>query len=258
MSTVLFNGRLIDQGQACIPWNDRGLLFGDGVFTTIRVEEGKAQYYEAHIERLVEDCQKIQLSPPQISSQDIHQLIECNVAQGGVWRLKIVVTAAPAAALDLRQRALGHYFAYLSPYQPPVKPYRLILCEDVGMSLGLKSLAYLSRLALRERARMAGVEEVLTVDPQGRVLQAASANVLWIKDDELWTPSPELPILYGNTIGQITKDWRGKGRHVHFVKCSPEEIPQGASLYICNSLLGMHPVKAIRLACGTEKVYERQ
>lgn len=244
MPVVFLDGQYLEEQQALLPLSDRGLLFGDGVFRTLRVEEGKIQYGEVQLERLSKDCQCLGIEAPSVTVTELEALLTLNGALRGLWRLKVIVTAGEGGALDLRPRPLGRLLATVKPYTPPFEPYRLAVCQDEGFPPGLrvKSLSYLPRLRLRELARLRGCDEVLTLSREGYILQAASANVFWRFKGELCTPSPELPLIYGTTIERIVADARASGVRVNHVFCRLDEVAEGARFYLCNSLLGEHPV----------------
>ena len=52
-----------EQDQA-LSINNRGLAYGDGIFTTAKVINGKVQLLSAHIERLVDSCNKLSIALP--------------------------------------------------------------------------------------------------------------------------------------------------------------------------------------------------
>jgi D-alanine transaminase len=52
MSTVYLNGRYVPEAEALIPANDRGFIFGDGIYEVVRAIEGRLFAWEGHAERL--------------------------------------------------------------------------------------------------------------------------------------------------------------------------------------------------------------
>ena len=92
MNIVFLDGTFHFENEAFIPVNDRGFLFGDGVFTTIRVIEGQPECMEMHLERIQSHCRALNIVPPAIASNLIMELIKQNGAENGQWRLKIIVT----------------------------------------------------------------------------------------------------------------------------------------------------------------------
>ncbi|MEY4608916.1 MAG: hypothetical protein RL625_1133, partial [Gemmatimonadota bacterium] len=52
MSTVYLNGRFVPEVEALIPANDRGFIFGDGIYEVVRAIEGRLFAWEGHADRL--------------------------------------------------------------------------------------------------------------------------------------------------------------------------------------------------------------
>ena len=52
MATVYLNGRFVPKGEAMISVEDRGFIFGDGIYEVVRAIEGKLFAWDAHAERM--------------------------------------------------------------------------------------------------------------------------------------------------------------------------------------------------------------
>ena len=68
---------------------DRGLLYGDGVFRTLRVVNGKLLHWPRHYRKLQQDCAALNLRCPEATLlfdelQDLIQHQPRGVANGGV------------------------------------------------------------------------------------------------------------------------------------------------------------------------------
>ena len=63
MSLVYLNGSYLPPEEARVPVGDRGLAYGDGVFTTVRISGGAPLFLGWHLERLARDAAAISLAP---------------------------------------------------------------------------------------------------------------------------------------------------------------------------------------------------
>jgi D-alanine transaminase len=52
VSLVYLNGRYVPDAEALIPANDRGFIFGDGIYEVVRAIEGRLFAWEGHADRL--------------------------------------------------------------------------------------------------------------------------------------------------------------------------------------------------------------
>lgn len=238
MSYLSLNGEILPEIEARIPATDRGFLFGDGTFTTLKVSSGVAQDLHLHLQRLEDACRVLNIAYPGIEPQEVTDLIEAQGAQDGVWRLKILISAADPGYLDLRPRTAGTVLMSLKPYREPAGPLKIGYCPHPGLGIKVKSLAYLNRLQLKDEARRRGLDDVITIDQNGYILQASAANVFWVKGRELWTPSPDLDLLYGITIRQQVERYRSECYTIHHGCYRPEALPNAAKFFLCNALMG--------------------
>src|SRR5262245_30035584 len=108
MSFVYFDGRYLPRSQAFVPIDDRGFLFGDGVFTTIKLNAGSLECFEAHIARLNDNAKQLNIQMPQIELAWLKELVRLNDAMTGIWRVKIIVTGGKTELRRMSPRPHGH------------------------------------------------------------------------------------------------------------------------------------------------------
>lgn len=241
-SWVIINGSCLPEDEAVISVTDRGFLFGDGVFTTIRVTDGQPEFYNEHLEKLSRHCRAIGIKPPQIDRHSVEDLIQRNQALTGIWRLKIIVTGGSGRHLDLREREAGYVVISLHPYIPSSsKEIKLtvILQEVSGLLSSIKSLAYLERLWIKQKALDNGFDDAIVISPEGFILETAFSNLFWTVDNHFYYPDPSLPYQCGVTLSLALKKAEKQGILIHPVKAKIEDIPSDASVYICNSMMGI-------------------
>ena len=64
MSLVYLNGSYLSPDEARVPVADRGLAYGDGVFTTVRISGGAPLFLGWHLQRLARDAAAIHAPAP--------------------------------------------------------------------------------------------------------------------------------------------------------------------------------------------------
>jgi branched-subunit amino acid aminotransferase/4-amino-4-deoxychorismate lyase len=60
------NGRFVPPGEACLEAGERGFLFGDGLFETVRLYGGRAPAWPRHAARLAEGCRTLGIPYPEV------------------------------------------------------------------------------------------------------------------------------------------------------------------------------------------------
>ncbi|MCB1135629.1 MAG: aminotransferase class IV [Chlamydiia bacterium] len=233
MRSVVLNGTLLDATQASIPITDRGFLFGEGVFTSMRVQEGQIWAFDHHCRRLARQSEAVGLQVRPLLRDDCQRLLDANGCHHGLWRLKVLVT--PAIQL-----------LTVEPFVQETQPLRVITYPDpvCGPWQRIKSLAYAERLWLRRWAQDQGFDEVLTLGPQGEVLELASSNLFWKLGDRYFTPDPVLPLLKGVCLELLEE----AGVSFTPIRCRPEDIPPDAQVFACNAVQGVRSVRSIDAA----------
>ena len=231
MSLAYWNGRLVPSEEARIGPGD---MLGDGLFETLRVDEGRAGDVEAHLDRLFEGLPRVGIDPP--GREDLAVAVAA-VAGASPWpvaRLRIAVT--PETRL-----------VSLAPYTPPAGPVSAVLLAEPWIwsrspLAGLKSLSYQSnRVALRRALRRDGKAfEALLLNERGRLVEGSRSNVILALPDGLFTP----PVEDGCLPGTVRRRLLEKGK-IAERSLTPEDLEAADRVLLTNSLIGVLEAKRI-------------
>lgn len=242
-SWVFLNGRFCLEEQASISVADRGFLFGDGIFTTIRVHQGKCEFLQSHLQRLRYQAEFLKFHFHVEQWDWISEFIQRQAASTGTWRLKIIATVKEEQEI----REIGNLFATLNLYPgKPFDPCSLCLFPQPLESplASIKSLSYLDHLYVRKFAQQGGFADAVTQTREGFLLETGCSNLFWIDQGKCWIPDPQLPYLKGVFLQSILP-YLELVFPVEWIKATMEQIPATASVYICNSLTHVRPVLSI-------------
>lgn len=83
MTKVLINEQLVDEQDAKVPYNDRGYVFGDGIYEYIRVYDNSVFTAKAHFERLLRSAKEIGLEL-KYNVEELSELIQELLSANGV------------------------------------------------------------------------------------------------------------------------------------------------------------------------------
>jgi D-amino acid aminotransferase len=208
---VHLNGRLVAADKARVSALDRGLLYGDGLFETIRVYRGTPFALEEHMNRLANSGHILGIVlPPTDWGASVRALLERNGLADQDARVRVTIT-----------RGVGP-----SGLLPPVEtePTVLITAETIGEQVrgyqqrGVaavllpfgregflaehKTLDYLPGVLGRTLAARHKAYEGLFVTPTGRVTEGTASNLFVVRAGRLVTP-PIRGILPGITRGHV-------------------------------------------------------
>jgi 4-amino-4-deoxychorismate lyase len=174
--------------------SNRGLAYGDGLFETIKVVAGHAQFLELHLQRLQRDCRRLDIALDIAALRaDLDNVLHLN--RDGI--LKIVVTrisnergySAPRNADG--ERLLLFYPQYFAVdvrarNGVAVKLCRQTLAEQPVLA-GIKHLNRLEQVIARAEWRDPQIAEGLLLDRVGRLIEGTFCNVFLVKDGALFT-----------------------------------------------------------------------
>lgn len=224
MSLAWWNGRLLPLEEVRI---DPGEMLGDGLFETLRVDDGQAGDVEAHLERLSAGLPRVGIDPPDLSDA------VTAVAEASPWpiaRMRIAVT--PSTRL-----------VSLEPYTPPTGPVTAVLLPEPWIwsrspLAGLKSLSYqTNRMALRKAG---GAFEALLLNEHGRLVEGSRSNVILALPDGLFTP----PVADGCLPGTVRRRLLERGE-IAERPLTPEDLERASRILLTNSLIGVLEVDQV-------------
>ena len=238
---VFLDGHYKEEHLATLPLADRGFQFGDGVFTTVRLSNGQPELLQHHMERIYRHAEVVGFSIPPIAVSMIETLIELNEATMGIWRLKIIATAAGEGS----RRRLGHLLMMMAPYEWQLfRPVRLAVFPHLMERplAEVKSLSYLDYLYAEHHALCQGADEAIICGRDGVILETNRSNLFWIHESICFIPDERLPYLKGVFLQKLK---RVMPYPIQPVEVKVGALPPAAHLFICNSMTHLRPVLSI-------------
>jgi 4-amino-4-deoxychorismate lyase len=173
----------------------RGQSYGDGLFETITVVGGRAQFLALHLDRLHSSCRRLHIV---CDESALRGEIDTAIAgREGILKI-IVVRAGVERGYAARRDAGSHRLLQFFPQTPLATFNRLPdavlrLCRQ-RLSLqpalaGIKHLNRLEQVLARAEWSDAAITEGLMLDSRQRVIEAVASNVFCVIDGVLQTPA---------------------------------------------------------------------
>ena len=185
---ILRGGRGVDRVAA----DDRGLAYGDGLFETLLVHEGRAVWWDAHWRRLRWGAERLRIALPDervvaAEASDLiegmtHGVLKCVLTRGSGGR----GYAPPAEAEPMLVLSL-----HAPPAATPSQGLEVRWCDTrLALQPALAGIKHLNRLeqVLARAEWNEDYDEGLMLDMQGRVVAATAANVFVRRDGQWLTP----------------------------------------------------------------------
>ena len=254
LSLVYLNGSYLSPEEARLPIIDRGLAYGDGVFTTMRVSGGVPQFLERHLRRFGRDAAAIGLPAPhgEVEAACFGLIFRLEIEDGV---LKAILTRGTGArGLSTRSVAAPTVIVSASTLPEIRRPLRAISVPDERGALAAhKTLNYLPNVLAVKQAEEAGCEEAVFVH-DGMLLEATASNLVGVAEDRLLTPP-----LGGRVLGGVAREVLLE-ESVILEGALPADI--SGPLYCINSVRGVEPVakldgRPLRFEPKTRKLLDK-
>jgi branched-chain amino acid aminotransferase group I len=249
---VYYNGNILPADNVAISPFNRGLLYGDGVFETLRAYKGLVFRLGQHLKRMQEGLQVLRIEPDWEAhsiERAIGELIKLNNLSDAALRISvfrgdgegpeppeglrssILISAKPFNTYRAEDYATG-FRAYLvsmrrSSYSPLSR---------------IKSLNYLDNILARLEAREHNAQEALLLNTLGWVAEGATSNIFIIKDKKLITPPVDAGILPGITRAAVLEIADSLDLQAREETFSPEELLRADESFLTNSLMEIMPL----------------
>lgn len=194
---------------------DRGFLYGDSVFETLRTYGKKPFALAEHMERLQESADRVLIELPlplSALSEEVSRAVEASPFVESYVRI-MVTRGVGALGLDPRQAVKPLRVILVAPLSaPPLSDYQngigVISFEtsrttDDTPAAGAKVGNYLVAVLASKKAAEAGAKEALIVNARGEVTEGATSNLFWFEGGRLLTPPLSAGILDGITRRNI-------------------------------------------------------
>jgi branched-chain amino acid aminotransferase len=254
---VMIDGEIVPSERATISVLDRGFLYGDSVFETIRTYGGRPFALGEHIARLEKSAERVFIQLP-VPASTIEAEVERAVAAANNPEsyMRVMVTRGSGPlGLDFDRVENPVRVVIVGPLVPPppqayadgigVVSYRTRRAAEDTEAVGAKVGNYLvAVLAVRE-ARQAGAAEALVVDGDGNVVEGASSNVFAVFGSTLVTPPEEAGILAGITRAHLLEVARELGLDVRLEPLPLERLGRADEVFISSSIRELLPVVRI-------------
>jgi len=250
---VWLNDNLIHLDQARVSVNDRGSLYGDGLFETLRADDGRVLFLPEHLERLAASARAFRLPFPAAApwEERLARLLTANGLARGPARVKILLSRGVAAGVGLPPAARPTLVIWAQPYTPPSPAEYaagwpvVIFPEGRSTFVGRhKSLNYLFYLAARQYALDRGAREALILAPDGLVSEGAATSLVYLRQGRYYTPA-SASALPGVTLAVLGRGLAARGLVLDTCPTTVAQLQEADGLWLANSLMGLMPVAAV-------------
>jgi aminodeoxychorismate lyase len=253
---VVVNGQWVSGADAVVSVFDRGFLYGDGLFETLRVYRGRPFRWASHLDRLRRGAELLGIPLPAEAAllrRWADQLVEAHNRPDAVLRITLSrgvgsrgysPRGAGPPSLVLSLHALP---PELDPGPPParrllVSSYRLPADSRLAALKGASRLLHV--LALAE-AEAQGADDALLLNADGEVAEAGSSNMFWVEGDVVCTPPLASGALDGVTRRLVLELSAACGLAARERPVTPDQLRPAQAIFLTQSVYEIVPVLSL-------------
>jgi branched-chain amino acid aminotransferase len=271
MDLVNLNGRFIKKENAGIRTDDQSYRYGNGLFETMKVKNGKIVLQDLHFDRLFHSFSVLKFQLPshikqQMLAEQVVELCRQNNC-ATLARIRLSFSAGYGGLYDAVEDV--QYLIECWPLQDSVNELNrdglvIDLFPDARKSCdifsNLKSVNFLPYVMAAKYAKQKKLNDCLVMNVHERVADATTANLFWIKEKNIFTP----PLAEGCIAGVMRKYLLEKMRDSDYELqekfCEAEELDAADEIFLTNAVHAIRWVKQFRLktysADVTKKLFD--
>ncbi len=257
---ININGNLVEDKDATISVFNRGLAYGDSVFETLRVINGKIIFWEDHYFRLMSSMRIMRMEipssfSPEFLEQEIIELLKADNLINSPARIKFTVfrTAGGYYRPDtleieyiITSKKLNDPFYLFND-----EPYEVELFKDHYVTSGLLSTIKSNNRAINVLgsvfAKENDFDNCLLINENKQVVEALNGNIFLVNGNKIKTPPLKDGALNGISRKQILAVvGKIEELEIEETSISPFELQKADEMFISNVIVGIQSISKYR------------
>jgi branched-subunit amino acid aminotransferase/4-amino-4-deoxychorismate lyase len=222
-------------------------LYGKGVFTTIAIYRSTPFLWEKHWRRLSDNAERLGIDLQDLSEETVRRALTGAIEDRGIVDGRARMTFQddrPSEIWPSEDDASGAatMSIIVAEFRPVPRPFRCFVSPHTVNSrsplVGVKSCNYLENILSIGDAKKRGFDEAIRLNENGIVTSACMANVFWLKEGRLFTPSLSTGCLPGTT-----REFVLENIECDEVEMTTEEVRKADAIFLTSAGLGVVAVE---------------
>lgn len=225
---------------------DRGFAYGDGFFTTAKINNGVIEFKVEHLKRLKKSSTVLNITP--IDFEQLDQTITTLARSYSLAVIKVVITAGEG----------GRGYARVQSQSPTIViaifefPSHYLQWQQLGINLGvaqtqlglnpllqgIKHLNRLEQVIIRAELDKLTYDDIVVCDLNNQIIETSCANIFWQQGNVWFTPI----LTNAGVNGVIRQKILTLFPEVREVEVNVNELHNVDAMFICNSVMGIVPI----------------
>ncbi len=250
---IYLDGQLVPTQEATVSVFDHAFLYGDGIFETFRVADGRVFRMEEHLARLERSAAAIALTLP-CPRREMAEVIQGTIAANNLADcfVKAIISSGAGPEPVLEHADLSSRLVVIvrpsMPFFRDGKASTGLSAAIVGtrktpaasLDPRIKSLNYLNVIKSRIEARDLGADESILLDDRGRIVEASIYNIIAVRGRDVLTPAEGC--LQGITLEATLEAAADRGFQVRHTNLYPYDLESADEVLFTSTAVGLLPM----------------
>lgn len=251
MNFINYNGNIYPAGQEVLTISNRSYRYGDGLFESMRIMQGKLQFAELHAERLQKGLSALKMEDAEFFTADFlrakaYELLNRN-QYGENARLRLTVYRDGEGLYSPDSNKTGYSLEMTKSNEPYFLNNSRGLIVDVYQDM-TKPVNFLSNhktcnslpfvMAGLHRKKQS-LDEVFILNQFGFLCEAMSSNVFVLFDKQLYTPALSEGCIAGvmrTVVMELAEEF---GLPVIEAQINPDILNEAEEVFLTNASRGI-------------------
>lgn len=249
--TVCFNGAFYSAGTPLLTVQNRSYKWGDGVFETMKVFNGKLLLEDLHFERLFLSLRMLQIETAATFTTsrlagDVLQLCRANgCPEHARIRLAVFRTEDNAAAYTIEASPLDEMIN-----QWPNDGLELVLFPYARKSMdafaNLKTANFLPYVLAQRFAAERKADDALVLNAQNFLCDSSKANLFLVKGKNVYTPALHQGCVNGVMRRVVIDEVKKLGFRLHAAEVEETQLLTADEVFLTNAIQTIRWVRAYK------------
>lgn len=256
---ISYNGTCIPRKDFGISPANRSFRYGDGVFETIRVEDGTMLWASTHYQRLRRSAAILQMIlpgsfGPEAMREQVLELYHKNHPDGGSARVRFSLFRSDGGLYTPTSNLTAHIIESDEVpgqgYSFPAEGLKVDIYPDLGKPLGAMSNLKTSSALMFVMASLyktrENLDDCLILNHHGAIAEATSSNVFLVRGQELLTPGLDQDCVDGVMRSVIIELAKSNGLEAREAPLILGQVEHADELFLTNTISGISWVRRFR------------
>jgi branched-chain amino acid aminotransferase len=252
------NGTILTADAPTIHPGNRGHLYGDGVFESIRVMNGRPLNVANHVKRMLEGAKVIKMRAPSFFTTSFFEekIIELlrmsNITDGGRCRMSLDRATGGAYLPDSNECTfyIEVYPYEVSHFELNAKGLEVDIYQDIKIQKNFlsnyKTKAGLVYVMAAIAAKEKGLDDLFLANDKGNILETSCCNIFIVSNGVLYTPGLDEGCLAGTMRMQIINLAIANGIKVYECTILPQNLLAADEIFVTNAIRGINWIGGYR------------